>query len=388
MADHQEATHRFEELAAKWLNKTITDVEREEFSVWYNANQDESLDVPEHIAKDEEEHKQKIFASINKSIQKQNSTKVRLWPKLTAAAAILIIAGTSLYFFNTRQPISNEQQVQHHQEILPGSNKAFLTLTNGKVILLNDQKNGEITEQSGIKVSKTDDGQLIYSIKAKGTSGKTEVAFNTIETPKGGQYQVVLPDGTKVWLNAATKLHYPIRFNKNNRIVELEGEAYFEVSKNKARPFIVQTKRQKVEVLGTHFNINSYSNEEAVKTTLLEGSVKVFAINSTVTNKNVLLVRGEQAVLAGNNISVKSVDVEQAVAWKNGFFQFYHTDLKSVMRQVSRWYNIDVVYDGKTPTKEFSGKIQRNVTANELVEALNFSGIRCEIKNDKIVVKL
>jgi ferric-dicitrate binding protein FerR (iron transport regulator) len=209
--------------------------------------------------------------------------------------------------------------------------------------------------------------------------------MNTLTTPRGGQYEVVLPDGTRVWLNSNTSLTYPIIFQGKERHVELTGEAYFEVAKNAAAPFFVKTQSQTVEVLGTHFNINSYADEKSVKTTLLEGRVK---ITGNGNRKTVSLKPGQQSI---NNLAIiyiiNDADIEEAVAWKNGKFLFRNTDLQTVMRQLSRWYDVDVEYKGTVATKHYRGRISRNVTVSQVFEILKTSGVNFIINGRTIIVK-
>jgi ferric-dicitrate binding protein FerR (iron transport regulator) len=241
--------------------------------------------------------------------------------------------------------------------IHPGGNKAILTLASGKKISLTDAGNGQIANQNGIKVTKAANGQLVYTITGRenlpGASSSNDLdAFNTIETPKGGQYQVVLPDGSKVWLNAYTSLKFPVSFNnQKERRVELSGEAYFEVAHNKDLPFRVVTARQTVEVLGTHFDVNAYSDDAVTKTTLLQGLVRI-----TAASRSAILNPGQQAKLTGT-LDVSEVNTAEAIAWKNGYFNFDDEKLENIMRSVSRWYNVDVVFEDQSLKKETFGAV-------------------------------
>ena len=300
-------------------------------------------------------------------------------------AAMLLIAFSLVIYLYRGNDLSAQKEVLH-QNIVPGGNKATLTLTDGKTIDLSEEKDGliigtnEITYSDGTKIG--DNSDLAVNT----------AEYITLTTPKGGQYKVVLPDGTQVWLNAASSLQYPVKFIGDERHVILEGEAYFEVERlyskasniNKKVPFVVETAAQEVKVLGTHFNINSYSDESFVKTTLLEGSVSVSIPN---TQYAVLLKPNHESSIAkGNNkIEVNAVDPANAIAWKNGLFRFDKADIYTVMRQISRWYNIDVVYEGKVNYEPFYGEIQRNYDLTEVLNVLKLGGVefRIEIKNDK-----
>jgi transmembrane sensor len=235
-------------------------------------------------------------------------------------------------------------------DISPGGNIATLTLADGRKISLTDAKNGQLAEQSGIKISKTADGQLVYNI-TNAENSSLSLSYNTIETPPGGQYQVILPDGSKVWLNSASSLRYPVRFTGNERKVEISGEAYFEVAHNSKMPFRVINSNQIVEVLGTHFNIMAYPDESSTNTTLLEGSVRIIK-----ENKSKIISPGQQTRVKNGDIDVASVDVTQVTAWKEGYFMFKNEDIQSIMRQISRWYNLEVKYQGDIPEKVFGGR--------------------------------
>ncbi|WP_316788354.1 FecR family protein [Pedobacter frigoris] len=301
-----------------------------------------------------------------------------------AAAAVLLIAVSAGYLFMNKPENKSVPLTVKTSVIKPGGNNAVLTLASGKKIVLNDAATGELAEESGIIISKTADGQLVYTVTSE-YSGKAGVnAFNTIETPRGGQYQINLPDGTKVWLNAVSSLRFPARFSGNQRKVELSGEGYFEVAHNKKMPFKVKTADQEVEVLGTHFNINSYPDETETMTTLLEGSVSV---NSAIAG-SAMLKPGQQSLLSGNNLKVAVADVDAAIAWKNGEFRFNDEKLESIMHKVSRWYNVEVVYqDDKLRTEPFGGVITRFAKVSELLKMLELTQeVKFKIENNTIVV--
>lgn len=319
----------------------------------------------------------------------------RLWLRLAGTAAVLTALATGVYFFNASPPQSDAKRHAQHKavvknDILPGGNKATLTLANGKQITLDGAGNGKLAEESGIVITKTKDGQLVYTISEKsGVPQNGQLAMNTISTPKGGQYQINLPDGSKVWLNAASSLRYPAVFTGHSRKVSLTGEAYFEVAKAPASmPFKVQTAHQTVEVLGTHFNINAYTDEPGTKTTLLEGAVKVSLpeiVKATIATE-VVLKPGQQSAISGERLNVNFVNTEAAVAWKNGMFRFKDADLQTVMRSVARWYDVEVDYEGNLPARQFSGEIHRNVNLSELLDILSFYKVHFRIDGKKITV--
>lgn len=318
--------------------------------------------------------------SENLNISKQGKTQITLWRSIAAAAILLIVVSAGLVLFYNRAD-DNHEIVR--DDAAPGGNNAFLTLSDGKRIDLSKAKNGEIAEQAGIKVTKLANGQLIYETSASASKSASNVV-NTIETPRGGTYMIILPDGTKVWLNAASTLNYPTVFEqKKQRKVQLKGEAYFEVKHNASSPFLVETDQQTVEVLGTHFNINAYRDENNVSTTLLQGSVSVHAGLS-----NLLIKPGEQSVLTHQKLSVKPVDVEDVIAWKNGLFQFSDERLESVMRKLSRWYNVEVEYrDEHIKEIPLTGIITHFTNVSKVLRMLELTKqVRFKIEGKKIIV--
>lgn len=314
---------------------------------------------------------------------------VKNWKKLAVAASVVIAVGLvvfvySSYLAETPATIAGKQAAPHH-EIAPGRNSAILTLADGTSIVLDSAANGALAQQGNIKVLKLD-GQIAYSHTRNDVNAQP--VYNTIATAKGNQYQLILSDGSKVWLNAASSIRFPAAFTGNERRVEVTGEAYFEVAKNSAEPFRVVIDKPfgndgEIEVLGTHFNVNAYDDEKDTKTTLLEGSVKVKTA-STVQ----VLVPGQQARQTSDARIVinKDVDVSQVVAWKEGFFLFDNTDLRTLMRQVARWYDIEVVFEGKVPEDGFSGKISRSVPLSDLLNALELNDIHFKIEGRKITL--
>ncbi|HWW40353.1 FecR family protein [Pedobacter sp.] len=313
--------------------------------------------------------------SIRKRITQQ------LWPRIAAAAAILLIVGLSIFFYTSyyapRHPDAGQDLGLAGNDIKPGSNKAYLILSNGKRLSLTDAANGAIAKEAGVEITKTADGQVIYESRTSYSN-----ALNTIETPKGGQYQIRLPDGSKVWLNAASKLIYPVTFiGRGQREVTLSGEAYFEIAKDKQHPFKVKSIGQIVEVLGTHFNINSYADEPVVKTTLLEGSVAVRHVEGNAATRDlsslrddVFLKPGQQASLTGAAIKVTDVNPDDAIAWKNGEFVFNDEPLQNIMRKIARWYDVDIIYKDINPNKPFGGSVSRFENISKVLEKLELTG--------------
>jgi transmembrane sensor len=310
------------------------------------------------------------------------------------AAILLMIASIGLYF---NRPSIEKKVAANKQanDVAPGGNKAFLTLADGRKISLTDAANGELVKQEGLSINKTADGQLVYNVAiATHEEAAGAKSFNTIETPKGGKYQINLPDGTRVWLNAASSLRYPIQFKGKTRTVELVGEGYFEVAKikdngDKRIPFIVKSRGQEVEVLGTHFNINSYLDEADVKTTLIEGAVKVTndGQQASEIRNGVILKPGQQSQLTENSLNVKDVDLEAVLAWKDGDFLFEGEDLKSIMRKVSRWYDVDVTYKGEFDNLKFGGLISRSKNISSVLGIMESTGrIHFIIEGKRVIV--
>lgn len=294
------------------------------------------------------------------------------WRKVSVAASIAVIVSLGTYFY-VKQPVPVKQEVvkaRTIKDLAPGGNKALLTLGDGTTIVLDNAKNGVLANQGNITISKTQNGQVLYTIKADGYTIQAPT-FNTISTPRGGQYQVQLPDGTRVWLNAASSLRFPTAFTANERRVELIGEAYFEVEKDKARPFNVTTGKTTINVLGTHFNVMAYPDEPGQATTLMEGSVQI-----TNGSSQAILIPGQQASISGirNKIDIKQVNADDAIAWKNGSFVFNEENIESIMRKISRWYDADVTYSGKLTGQDFSGVVSRFENVSEVLKMLQLTG--------------
>lgn len=305
-----------------------------------------------------------------------------LWPRMAAAALLVLCLGAGLYIYRQGAYTSSLEEKAVKNHIRPGKNNAILRLANGSAIALTGAANGQLARESGIEINKTADGQLVYKVlNKKETASKQN---NSIETPKGGQYQVTLPDGTNIWLNAASKLSYPVSFaGQQNRTVELTGEAYFEVAKDKAHPFIVKNGQQQIRVLGTHFNISSYADDGAVRTTLLEGSVEVSSAGSRS-----ILKPGQESMIKDRQITVAQANIDAVMAWKNAMFIFDHDRLESIMRKISRWYDVDIVYqDPELKQETFSGGISRFEQVSDVLKKLSLTrAVRFDIEGRRIFV--
>lgn len=314
--------------------------------------------------------KQHIFA------EKQ---KQAVWKKFVAIAAILMaIATTAAYFIRSKDELKSRPVLASIDDVKPGRNAATLTLSNGKKIILSDQANGELANEAGISISKNVDGELVYKVEV---NNEATEKTNILSTTQGETYQVILPDQTKVWLNASSSLTYSASLGKRyqTRTVKLSGEAYFEVAHDKTRPFIVKTTQQEVKVLGTHFNVNSYGDNGQTITSLAEGSVQVQPTMASLTSK--ILKPGQKSIMNGGSLTVAPANLETELAWKNGLFTFEEASVKDVMQQISRWYNIDVRYNGAIPNERISGGISRQSDLKVVLKMLELIKINYKLEN-------
>lgn len=332
------------------------------------------------------------LGSIYERLPKAPRPKASLtWMKVAAALSFFILSIGIYSYLAKHELFHSEPEISFiKNDVAPGSSKATLTLSDGTVLVLDQIKEGEIYQNDNLSIRKTKDGEIEYLAYSDPASNSNKPSlYNQVNTPKGGQYQVTLPDGSKVWLNASSTLKYPTNFSSSERTVELEGEAYFEVAKSNA-PFFVNTKNQQIKVLGTQFNVNAYPNEIGTKTTLLEGSVKLITTNEQrELDQNIILKPGEEALLIRDHgIQVSKVNVNQSIAWKNGFFHFEGNDLKSVMREFSRWYGVDVEFEGIVPETKLWGEISRNVPASQALAILKYYDLNFKVIQNKGISKI
>jgi transmembrane sensor len=379
-------------LFEKYGNGTITDQELLQLHSWYldyAKTSNPQLD-PKVYEQRMEEMDNAVLARLSSPDRNFNAS---LYIK---AAAFLLIALSITFYFRNSWSNKDQPGGSLAHDAAPGGSRAKLILANGKSIDLSNALNGELARQAGVKILKNKDGQLTYQL----TSTKAGTAeYNTIEIPKGGQYGVCLPDGTKVWLNAASTLRYPATFSSLlERRVVLNGEAYFEVIHNEKQPFVVETAGLRVKDIGTKFNINSYTEEPEVKTTLLEGSAAIGFIPATAKSNSgqtnyaakdtfVKIVKaGQQAVSTKKGIAITAINADESISWKNGFFQFQNDDIETGMRQIARWYNVDIVYEGPIPADKLDGKVYRNINLSKVLEILLGSDISYKIENHKVTI--
>ncbi len=394
---------RITELTYKAASGTITPEEWEELSAYVHESPEnwkrfeeriEKLRVNERleILRQWERAKEVSEGKVIQDLYIQRKSYVRMWKRVLVAAIVVLIAGSvAIWKMKSEKnvpPVAKDIALQN--DVLPGTNKALLTLANGSTIMLDSAGKGTLARQGNMQVVKLDSGVIAYNGHQGNGSG--EMLYNTITTPRGGQYKLILPDGSKVWLNAATVLKYPIAFTGAGRSVELlSGEAYFEVVHEPSQPFMLHVPASRpgdqelaIQVLGTNFDVNAYPDEPATDASLLKGSVKVMK-----GSKAVLLHPGEQAESHNGSGSItvnSSVNVEGLVAWKDGMFSFDRAGTEAVMRQLARWYDVDISYEGKVPARQFVGTIPRNVPASDVLKLLELNHVHFKIEGKKIIV--
>jgi len=358
-----------QELADKWAQGKLTPEEKAYLEQWYAGFNDEDITLTASDHQNSEALRKALLNRINIQIDRDERPirKLLTFGRIVAAASVIFVLTVGGYFiFIKPKPTEFAQNEQH--DIKPGKNQATLTLANGKKIIISKNLNGVLATQGNSIVNATS-GSLTYKLNG---NNEAEVQYNTLTTTRGEQSPVplVLSDGTKVWLNAASSITFPISFNGKERIVKINGEAYFEVKHNAAQPFRVETKGQTIEDIGTEFDVNAYDDEPAIRTTLVSGSVKV-----SQNNRSVILKPGEAAV----GIEVKAGDTEQAVAWKKGLFSFKQTNIEEVMRQLSRWYDVEVSYPEGVPHTTFTGEMHRDVNASQVLDILGYFKVHFQI---------
>jgi transmembrane sensor len=385
----QEA-YRIARLIAGFIRGTLSKTEHIELDDWVAAS-DENMQLFERLTDEKNlEQAAKWMESVEteKALQEKKKNMVfnrpatgKLWLRLlpyTVAASVIIVVGLIVFKpFSGNKSDNNNSVTTVPNDILPGGNKAVLTLADGRNVALDSAANGALATQGNTSITKSD-GQLEYA----NATANGELLYNTISTPKGGQYRVTLSDGSKVWLNTASSIYYPVAFAGNERTVIITGEAYFEVAKDVAKPFKVKVNDAVVEVLGTHFNINAYDDEPVLRTTLMEGSVKVSKGNS-----GTVLMPGQEAQINTiGEIKTAAANNEQTLAWKNGSFLFKDAPIENIMRQIARWYDAEIVYEAK-PADHFNADVSREMPVSKLLHYLELTNrVHFKIENKKIIV--
>ncbi|EJL74384.1 FecR family protein [Chryseobacterium populi] len=368
---------RLNDLLDRYHKGGCTAEELKEIEQWYTQLGDSSLKAPMSSDPSENEaylHNQ--YQYFEARIKKDRPTS-RILPILKAAAVLVLIIGGSLLFLLFRN-----QGIQKPETVLadigPGGDHATLTLPDGKTMQLDSIKNGNIALMGNQQAIKTGNGSLIYN--DNGSSTET-LAYNILATPRGGKYMICLPDGTKVWLNAATSLRFPVAFSRKERRVEVIGEAYFEIAPDPQRPFFVSSGSQVIKVLGTHFNVSAYAEEKNITTTLLQGRVMV-----NTQKDGIMLSPGQAAVFENGKVSSHTADIEQAVAWKDGILDMNGQSLEEVMRKIARWYDVEIIYQNQIPTKILSGQMDRELKLSELVQGLRTMGLDIKMEGKKLII--
>ena len=383
-------------LAEKWTAGTITPEERTRLFEWYDRFDDTELTIGESEAAVFGRLKQEMLQDIRRQIKPAEHARIRRLTRVSVAAAalLLLVPGAWLALHSrtsvqlaTTTPAKNTSRAN---DIAPGSNKATLTLADGSTVSLDSAGTGNLVSQGNAEVIKRGDGQLQYASTGNGSNTPAaSMVYNVLSTPRGGEYRLKLQDGTNVWLNAGSSIRYPTTFAGKERRVEITGEAYFEVAKNADMPFRVSVndpavgKPTEIEVLGTGFDVNAYQDESSQKTTLIEGAIKVTSGAGAVT-----LNPSEQAISSGNQLKTLQLEnPEQTIAWKNGYFEFENADIPTIMRQISRWYDVDVEYQGKGSEDRFSGRFSRNISLAVVLQILHTSGVQLLADDKKIVIR-
>lgn len=390
------------DLIIKFLRNELTDEETYALEEWKqrSARNMEVFQIltnePSLVAElklfdqaDNEAGYNKLF---NKTFEKSEPVagkRIAVWYRVAAAAVIftVLVGGYLLYKNQRPAELSAASELAVTNDVnAPATNRAMITLADGKTVYLDSALNGQLAIQGNVKLVKLANGQISYESNL--TQAQGDMQYNTLHNPRGSKViDMKLSDGSRVWLNAGSSISYPIAFVGNERKVTLEGEAYFEIAHNTAKPFKVRAGIQEVEVLGTHFNVNAYLDEDAIRTTLLEGSVRV---NSTVGNqKSAVLKPGQQGQSVANDIKVLNVDLTQVMAWKNGWFEFQQMDLVAIMRQISRWYNLDIVYKGTPGNAKFGGRINKELPLSKVLGSLeeNGNGLQFKLEGNKLIVQ-
>jgi len=380
------ANERLTYLFYRYFQKTASQEELDELSLLVNEPENEAavkllmeeaylLFEPQGNILSETQSEQLLT-----NVQSRTRKHITWWRRMAAAAAVLVFISAGLYGWLQTGGKKPALVIARQNDVPPGSNKAVLHLADGTVVTL-DSTGNQVIRQGGTTINQQN-GQLRYNANDPNANA---ISFNTLATPRGGQYSVTLPDGSKVWLNSASSLRFPTAFAGPERKVELKGEAYFEVAKNARQPFKVTLEdKTTIEVLGTHFNVNAYKDEPAVATTLLEGSVRL-----TNGREQITIKPGERAQLqeGGTKFVTDRPDVERVVAWKNGFFQFNGDNITLIMKQLSRWYDIEPVYAGNMNMKDYSGYISRNSNISEVLKMLELTNeIKFKVEGRKVTV--
>lgn len=395
MKDNQEGFKKAE-LILQFLRNELDATQELEFYSWLEEDAENRAffekitneeGLKQELAAFKLKDTEEAWGDFEMKIQPEQTKKILNWKffmQYAAVAAVVLWIGISIFYPRVITQSQTKTAV-YANDISSGGNKAVLTLADGKEILLDEVADGKLAQQNNMIISKTAAGQVVFNINQAAYADLASVkvdpnAYNTITTPRGGDYMLILPDGSKVWLNAASSLQFPVSFAGTERKVILKGEGYFEVKNNKNASFKVIAQGLEVKVLGTHFNVNAYEDEAGVTTTLIEGSVKIIK-----NDKAALLSPGEQAFV-NESITIAQASSE-AIAWKDGFTSFKDADIETIMRAVSRWYDIDVKYKSKIPRKLFTGSVSRGANLSEVLNSLQYlGGVHFKIEGRVVII--
>ena len=389
------------QLIEKYLKGEATDSEKKQLEQWYASFDEREISFTDNVPGNLHHAIHQGLQAVKEKIKQQENSpqrktaSPRLWSvrPIAAAAAILLLIAAATFMLTTHKIKIQETATTTETDFNPGGNRAVLTLGNGSKIVLDSSNSGLLSIQGGVQVVKTGSGRVIYDTKNTAQyDTQRDVPYNTITVPRGGQYQVILPDGSKVWLNAGSFLRFPTAFTGNTRTVQMSGEAYFEIRPNAEKPFLVRKEGSLIKVLGTHFNVSAYEEERTMTVTLLEGRVVVMPIGEQQQDQQTTLTAGEQLIVetAGDlwlqSTRIKKANLQAAIAWKEGLFWFENDDIHQIMAMLSRWYNVDIAIQGSINDK-FTGSIPRNLPFSKIFEILQKTGsIRYEIVQHKIIV--
>ncbi len=371
---------RYEELARKWMEGTITDDEAGEYALWYNQPEDTPLELPFSFAANQQQQRERMLKKIRRGMRPVIALRTRVIRIAAAAAVLVLLAGAGyIYYSGSRKqswPAAKVASPSFRNDVLPGISKAVLTLADGRQVTLDSVAGGMVAKQGDVRIMNAG-GQLSYHPDA---DGKETLLYNTLTTRKGQQYPLTLSDGTKVWLNAGSSLRFPVIFSGVERRVQLSGEAYFEVAADVQKAFHVSVNNTDIQVLGTTFDLNGYGDEDKTRTTLLSGAVRI--------NNQVTLKPGQQSRVdaAGLIRVVDDADTEGEVAWKNGQFHFRKMDISTLLKQVERWYDVEVIYEGPKTTDLFTGDLPRTSTLTELLTILQYANVHFRLEGQRLTV--
>lgn len=377
------------DILAKYEAGTISEEELRLLDSWY-AQFEGNPDLLESLSTDERAFRKKQLeekildqiASAPSPVAASPKKRFLFYPRkrlLQAAASLLLIAAFGVYIFENQSGERWAIATADSSSITPARDKAVLTLGNGEKIVLDESKKGELATEGNVHINRSEPGNLVYTANSK----VAKVYSNTLSTPRGGRYQLTLADGTRVWLNAQSSITYPSAFNGHSREVKITGEVYFEVAHHAAKPFRVWSENQMIEVLGTHFNVNTYNGGSSARTTLLSGSIAL-----SCHHRRIILSPGQQGIVAGQSMSVKHVDPAEVIAWKEGYFDFTDNDIRTVIDEFGRWYAVDIHYRGTTSPETFTGRIPRSWPFEKVLNLLKtFKSIQVEMQGRRLIVE-